>query len=373
MTISNPLKRLADFGQAFWWDTLSRAGLRDGGVVRMRDVNGMRGITSNPTIFQKAIAASSDYDDAIAAFAREGQEPAAIFWKLAVQDIQEACDQLAPVHQATGGRDGFVSLEVDPHLAFDPDGTIAEVRRLWAEVSRPNLMIKIPGTPPCVPAIRQALIEGFNINVTLLFSQQAHVEVMHAFIGALEERRRRGDAVDSVHSVASFFVSRVDTNIDAKLGRMHSEQAERLKGRAAVANAKLAYQNFLQVFSGERWETLRAAGAHVQRPLWASTSTKDPSYPDVIYVEELIGSDTVNTMPTATVEAYLDHGQPEADRVLHGIDEARQHLDSLERMGIPMERVTAELLEEGVEKFAHSFDDLLAAVQRKANELARNH
>jgi transaldolase len=369
MSSKNPLQKLIDFGQAFWWDTLSRAGLRDGDVERMRDENGMRGITSNPTIFQKAISESADYDPAITKLAAQGLDPTEIFWKLAVEDIQTACEVLAPVHESSSGSDGFVSLEVDPHLAFDPDGTLRDVRRLWSEVARPNLMIKIPGTPPCVPAIRQALIEGHNINVTLLFSQQAHIDVMHAYIGALEERRRRGEPIDSVHSVASFFVSRVDTHVDEKLSRMHSQQADRLRGRAAIANAKLAYQNFLEVFSGDRWEALRAAGAHVQRPLWASTSTKDPSYPDVIYVEELIGRDTVNTMPTSTVEAYLDHGQPEADRVLGDVDEARRHLDTLERVGIPMEQVTAELLQEGVAKFAQSFDDLLAAMERRSREL----
>lgn len=363
---SSPLARLHDFGQSFWWDALSRRAIEDGTIARLRDEDGMRGITSNPSIFQQAIAEGDDYDTPLAGLLAEGLEPEAAFWELAVRDIRDACDLLAPVHQSSDGADGFVSLEVNPHFAFRTADTVAQARELWGRVERPNLMIKIPGTPECIPAIRECLADGIHINVTLLFSLDAHIAVMEAYLQALEQRKDQGLDLAAVSSVASFFVSRVDSLVDAKLAEL--EQTE-LQGRAGVANAKLAYANYEQVFSGGRWEALAAAGARVQRPLWASTSVKNPAYDPLLYVESLIGPDTVNTLPTVTVDAYRTQGNPGADRVRHGVDEARTHLAALDRAGIRMEEVTAQLLAEGVEKFADAFDGLLRDLESKADRL----
>lgn len=366
----NPLIQLHDLGQSFWWDTLSRAGVRDGTVARMRDENGMRGITSNPAIFQKALAGSADYDQDIEALSGEGLDTEAIFWRLAVADIQDACDVLAPVHGSSGGADGFVSLEVDPRLAHDAERTLSEARRLWAEVDRRNLMIKIPGTPEGVGAVREALIEGINVNVTLLFSPAAHEAVMHAHADALEKRLELGLPVDAVDSVASFFVSRVDSAVDAALEAAGGE-ALALRGKAAVANAKVAYAKFVAFSASERWQKLAAAGARPQRPLWASTSTKNPEYPDTIYVQELIGRDTVNTMPTNTVEAWRDHGRPVADTVLEDSDGARALFADLHALGIDFEAITDQLLVDGVRQFEDAFATLLGELQQKTPGAAR--
>jgi transaldolase len=367
MTDSNPLLRLLSLGQSFWWDALSRRDLRNGEVARMRDEGGMRGITSNPAIFHSAIAKSNDYDLEVRRLAKEGLDREAIFWQLAVEDIREACEVLRPVYDASEGEDGYVSLEVDPRLAHDTETTVAEARRLYDLVDAPNLMIKIPGTPAGIPAIRKTLAGGIPVNVTLLFSQQAHIDAMQAYMDALEERVEAGQPVRGVASVASFFVSRVDTLVDQLIGDEHAA----LRGRAAVANARLAYRNFEAEFSGSRWEKLEAAGARVQRPLWASTSTKDPSYRDVIYVEELIGAHTVNTMPTVTVEAFADHGEADADRICEGVDEAATFMTDLEAAGVSMTEVTDRLLSEGVEKFETSFAQLLDSIDEKARELAQ--
>ena len=360
MNPTNPLVALHALGQSFWWDQLSRRELQEGAVERMRDENGMRGITSNPAIFQKSLSDGDVYDQDIAHLFAEGMDVESVFWALAVDDIQRACDVLRGVYDESKAEDGFVSLEVDPRLAHDTEGTLVEARRLWSAVDRPNLMIKIPGTPAGVPAIRQALIEGINVNVTLLFSPKAHVDVMHAYVDAVEARHAQGRSIDDVASVASFFVSRVDTLVDSKL-----PEGSPLRGRAGVANARIAYANFEEVFGGARWKTFEAAGARVQRPLWASTSTKDPSYRDTIYVEELIGPHTVNTMPTVTVEAWLDHGEPEPDTVKRDLDGARRTFDELAGAGVDFDAVTDQLLVEGVEKFESAFEGLLTAVGEK--------
>lgn len=369
MSSSNSLIALHALGQSFWWDALSRRDLRNGEIARMRDENGLRGITSNPAIFHTAVSSGNDYDDAIAAFAREGHDAEAIFWKLAVADIQEACDVLRPVYDRSEAEDGYVSLEVDPHFAHDTERTLYEARRLWTEVDRPNLMIKIPGTPEGVPAIREALSEGINVNVTLLFSPHAHVDVMHAYIEAMEARLARDLPLSTVAGVASFFVSRVDSLVDERLQERGGAALE-LRGKAGVANARVAYANFERVFSGERWQRLAAAGARVQRPLWASTSTKNPEYPDTLYVQELIGPHTVNTMPTNTLQAWLDHGEPAAATVRHHRDQALADLAAIEAAGISMDEITAELLEDGVKKFEDAFDKLLASVNEKMQSIS---
>jgi len=368
--MSSSLKRLHDYGQSFWWDSLSRHAIETGSLAKMRDEDGMRGITSNPSIFQKAIRRGDDYDARISKLHSNGQSAEALFWKLAIADIQDACDLLADLYRSTEGADGFVSLEVNPHLAHDTEGTLAQAKDLWSRVNRPNLMIKIPGTPEGVPAIRQALIAGVNINVTLLFSQQAHIDVMDAYLDALEVRLDAGDGLSSIAGVASFFVSRVDTLIDSKLDALDDERAEALRGKAGIANAKLAYQNFQERFSGERWEKLAAAGARVQRPLWASTSTKDERYSRIMYVDPLIGEDTVNTLPTVTLDAYREEGNPKGAGILEGVEEARAQLAGLEELGIPMDEITDQLLSEGVEKFNDAFDGLLGDLEAKMKEIA---
>jgi transaldolase len=366
----NSLIQLHALGQSFWWDTLSRAGLRDGTVARMRDENGMRGITSNPAIFQKALSGSDDYDQDIEALSAKGLDAEAIFWRLAVDDIREACDILAPVHASSGGADGFVSLEVDPRLAHDALGTLDEARRLWREVDRANLMIKIPGTPECVGAVRDVLTEGINVNVTLLFSPAAHHAVMVAHAEALERRLAEGLPIDGVDSVASFFVSRVDSMVDKALEERGGD-ALALRGKAAVANAKLAYSQFLEFTGSERWKRLAEAGARPQRPLWASTSTKNPDYPDTLYVGELVGRNTVNTMPTATVEAWLDHGKPLEDTVLQDLPAARALFEGLAGLGIAFDGVTDRLLADGVKQFETAFETLLGELRQKTPGAAR--
>jgi len=363
----NPLTRLYEFGQSFWWDSLSRRALHDGTIARMRDEDGMRGITSNPSIFQAAISKSNDYDREVAKLSSSDLDPESIFWELAVRDIRDACDLLAPVFEESDGSDGFVSLEVDPRLAYDAERTMKEVDHLWDWVDCENLMVKIPATKEGIPVIRAALEKGRKINVTLLFSRQAYREVMEAYLSALEARLAHKRPLENVASVASFFVSRLDTLVDAKLSEVGGQKAESLMGKAAVANAKLAYRDFLEVFSGERWEKLSRAGARVQRPLWASTSTKNPDYPDTLYVDPLVGKNTVNTIPTVTVDAYRDHGEPEKDAILKGEAESSAAIEEIEALGISLQSATDELLKEGVEKFERSFEGLLEALREKAD------
>ena len=373
----NPLHELEELGQSVWLDYIRRGILDNGELEAMIRRWDLRGVTSNPSIFQQAIGDSEDYDDAFDLLATDGADAVEAYESMAVEDIRQACDLFRPVYNASRRADGFVSLEVSPDLAHDTEGTLHEARRLWAAVGRPNLMIKVPGTPAGVPAVEQLLSEGLNINITLLFSVQSHEQVMEAFLRALERRLEAGESLDHVASVASFFVSRVDSAVDARLDEVAAEvtEGERpgilcLRGKAAVANAKLAYRRFQEMFSGERWERLRAAGAQYQRPLWASTSTKNPAYRDVIYVEELIGPHTVNTMPLATLEGFADHGVAR-QTVDTDVDAARAHLAALGALGIDFDEVTAELQRDGVEKFAKSFQTLLQAVDAKLTRVAQ--
>ena len=366
----NPLHELHALGQSVWLDYIRRGILDNGELEEMIRRYDLRGVTSNPSIFQQAIGQSDDYDDAFDLLAADGAEAAEAYEELAVEDIRRACELFRGVYDAAQGADGFVSLEVSPELAHDADGTVEEARRLWGAVGQPNLMIKVPGTDAGLPAIEQLLAEGMNVNVTLLFSVENHERVMEAFVRGLERRLAEGKPLERVASVASFFVSRVDSAVDAALECIGTEEARALRGRAAVANAKLAYARFQQVFSGPRWEPLAAAGAQVQRPLWASTSTKNPEYRDVIYVEELIGPHTVNTMPLATVEAFADHGVARST-VDAEVDRARAELAALARLGIDMDAVTTELQRDGVEKFAASFRDLLRGVDEKLTRVGQ--
>ncbi len=368
--------RMADLlaqGQSVWLDYITRDLVRKGGLRKMVQEDGLRGMTSNPTIFQKAISEGDAYDDQIAELIRAGQDALGVFEGLAIKDIQDACDLFRALYDSTDGGDGYVSLEVSPRLARDPDGTIADARRLWAAVDRPNLMIKIPGTAECAPAIETALSEGLNVNVTLLFSLENHERVMWNFVNALEQRVAAGEPINRIASVASFFISRVDTvvdkQIDAKLAGLDADSAEArrlkgLRGTIAIANAKLAYARFREIFDGERFAALKAKRANVQRPLWASTGTKDKAYSDVLYVEGLIGPDTVNTLPPATLEAFQDHGTV-ARTIDTDVAGARQALADLKAAGIDIDAITRQLEEEGVASFAKSFDDLLDGVEGK--------
>ncbi len=377
----NPLQRLYSAGQSVWYDNIRRGLVLSGELEAMIAGDAVTGITSNPTIFHKAVTESAEYDQAIADLAREGLSPREVVDILMAQDIQLAADVLRPVWEGTHGKDGWVSIEVAPSLAHDAAGTAAEVERLAYLVDRPNVLVKVPATLEGVEAIRTLVGRGACINVTLIFSLERHRQVMDAYINGLErlaQRAAEGEDVpplSAVTGVASFFVSRVDTLVDKKLAAIAAEadaagdarraaEARRLMGKAAVANAKLAYQAFLETFSGARWEVLEAQGAQVQRPLWASTSTKNPAYRDVIYVEELIGPQTVNTMPQSTLEAFRDHGVV-ATTLTAKLDEAKAALAGLADLGIDMDEVTAQLEIEGVDAFAKSFDALVDAVEAK--------
>jgi transaldolase/glucose-6-phosphate isomerase len=369
----NPLRDLADAGQAVWLDFLHRRILENGELSRLIEADGVTGLTSNPAIFQKAIGESDAYDGALAALVGEADRDVAdLYERLAVADIRAAADHLQPLWRRRGGRDGFVSLEVSPHLAHDTEGTLVEGRRLWRAVDRPNLMIKVPGTPAGVPAIRTLIGEGVNVNVTLLFSLEAYLAVAEAHVAGLEDRRAAGGDVSTVHGVASFFVSRIDGQIDARIDRRlaKASSAEEaavlgaLRGRVAIANAKAAYQRYLALIATPRWQALAAAGAAPQRLLWASTGTKDPAYSDVFYVENLIGPDTVDTMPPATLDAFRDHGVVRRT-LTEEVDEAERVLADAERLGLGLAEVTAFLAVDGVEKFVQAFDDLLGAVAAK--------
>jgi len=373
----NPLVALVALGQSIWLDYITRDLVRGGELRRLIEQDGLRGMTSNPTIFQKAIGGGSAYDAQIAALLSEGKEAGAIFEALAVQDIQEACDLFRPLYDRTRGADGFVSIEVSPHLSHNTEGTLVEARRLWRAVDRPNVMIKVPGTEAGIPAVRQLLADGLNVNITLLFARERHEQVMWAYVEALEQRAAAGQPIDRVASVASFFVSRVDTLVDQQLQAAidaasgEGDRQERLcalLGKCAIANAKLAYAGFRTIFDDERFAGLRAQGAQVQRPLWASTSIKNPAYRDVVYVEALIGPDTVNTLPHPTLQAFQDHGRVE--RTLDGgLDEARATLAALAEAGIDEAAVTRQLEEEGLAVFVASYDELIAGVEEKRDKL----
>lgn len=366
------IARLLDQGQSVWQDDISRDMIRSGEIQRIVDT-GVRGLTSNPSIFEKAIAAGSAYDDDVARLAAEGRDAAAIFEAVAVDDIRATCDLFRPVYDASGGADGFVSIEVSPGAARDAERTRREARALWTLVDRPNVMVKIPGTMEGAAVIREMLTAGININVTLLFSIESYARVAEAYVEALEARRAAGRPVDRIASVASFFVSRVDSLVDKLLDEQIAETGNQelavLKGKAAIANAKLAYERFGEIFAGPRWEALAAAGARVQRPLWASTSVKNPSYRDVLYVEELVGPETVNTMPRATIEAFRDHGVV-ARTVDADLAAAHQTIADLGAAGIDMAAVADRLEDEGIAVFVKSYDALLAGVESKRQRMA---
>ena len=359
---------LTRLGQAVWLDFIQRSFLRDGGLSRLV-ADGVRGVTSNPTIFQKAIGESDDYDQQLREVPR-GASPEQAYEALAIADIARACDELRPVYDRLDGRDGFVSLEVSPALALDTEGTVAAAKRLAAVVGRPNLMIKVPGTQAGVPAIAELIGSGINVNVTLLFSVAGYRAVAAAYLDGLTTLAQHGPSVPGGHtvsrigSVASFFVSRVDTAVDDALPADSS-----LLGTAAIANAKIAYEAFGSIFSGDRWETLAAAGARVQRLLWASTGTKNPAYSPTMYVDELIGPDTVNTMPPDTLDAFRAGGTA-AVTLTGGLDEAHRQIEGLAGAGVDLDRVTADLQQAGVSAFADSFTALLASVEHKRAELA---
>jgi transaldolase len=366
----NPLLQLIELGQSVWCDNIRRS-LIQGELAELVRAGEITGLTSNPSIFEKAIGGSSDYDATLESLARAGKSAVEIFEALAVEDIQAVADLLRPVYDRTNGKDGYISLEVSPLLADQTDATLDEASRLFGQVARENAMIKIPGTPAGLPAYRQAIAEGININVTLLFSIASYEQVAEAYLSALEQRVAAGKPIDQISSVASFFVSRVDTAVDALLNekvKAGAQGLDELFGKAAIANAKLAYQSFKRIFSGPRWEALASHGAKVQQPLWGSTSTKNPAYRDVLYVEELIGPDTVNTMPPATIDAFRDHGVVEL-RLERDIEGARETFRRLAAAGINLDEVTLQLQRDGVRLFAESFHDLIKAVDGKRQKL----
>ncbi len=362
----NPLITLGSLGQSPWYDFITRDLVTSGELARLIAEDGLRGMTTNPTIFEKAIATSELYDEDIRALAADGKRPTEVFETLAVADVQAACDLFLPIHRTSGGIDGLVSIEVSPALARDTAGTIDQAERLWARIGRPNVMIKIPGTPEGLPAITECLAAGINVNVTLLFAVSRYREVVEAFFCGLERRQTAGRPLGGIASVASFFVSRVDGKVDPQLDAIG--RAAGLRSRAAIANACAAYAAFKELFDSPRWRVLAAQGALVQRPLWASTSTKDPALPDVYYVEALIGDRTVNTLPPATFAAYRDHGVP-ALRIQAGILEAARTLRLIEDLGIHLDDITRTLETEGVKSFAASFDSLLKVIEQKAAAL----
>ena len=367
---ASPLRQLEAFGQSPWLDFIRRGFIADGSLRRLAEADGLKGITSNPSIFEKAMGEGTDYDEEFRALAAQGDHGAVeIYERLAIEDIRAACDVMRPVHEATRRVDGYVSLEVSPYLALRTEDTVAEARRLWAAVGRPNLMVKVPGTEAGVPAIRRLIADGLNINVTLLFARGAYAAVAEAFVAGLEERAAAGKDVAGVASVASFFVSRIDAAIDKEIDRRiaagaGADEAElrRLRGRVAIANAKLAYLHYQELVAGERWKALK--DAMPQRLLWASTGVKDKAYSDVMYVEELIGPDTVNTLPPATMDAFRDHGRPRAS-LTEGVEGAREVLAAAERLGLDLDGVTKRLVPDGVRLFADAADNLLGAVAGK--------
>jgi transaldolase len=359
--------RAAELGQSMWYDNISREILDNGELKKLIETQGVRGVTSNPTIFQKAMTTAAAYTPEFTKLAATGKNASQIYETMAVADIQRGADLLRGVYDAAGGKDGFISLEVSPTLAHDTAGTVAEAKRLWAAVNRPNLMIKIPATPEGIPAIRETIAAGISVNVTLIFSIASHAKVIDAYLSGLEDRVKRGEKIDRIASVASFFVSRVDTMVD-KLLDAKGGAALALRGKAAIANAKLAYELFEKEFGGARWKALAAKGAQYQRPLWASTSTKNPSYKDTVYVDALIGPHTVDTLPPATLTAFNDHGVV-AVTIKDDLAGAKKALKDVEATGISMEKVCADLLSEGVASFAKSFQDLLGAVEARRKEI----
>jgi len=371
----NRLQELHDVGQSIWLDSIDRRMLHDGELDRRIREDALTGMTSNPTIFQKALASSNAYDDQIVGAEEDALTSWELFELLETTDVRDACDSFAGVYSSTRGADGYVSIEISPGVSHNADAAVEEARRLWKTVDRPNVMVKVPGTVEGAVAVRRLIAEGINVNITLLFAIEAHDRVIEAYMAGLEDRVKARQPIDGLASVASFFVSRVDTEIDKRLDAMiakaqpaEKERLQLLKGRAAIANAKLAYRLFRQKFSGPRWEALAKQGARVQRPLWASTSTKNPAYRDVMYVEELIGPDTVDTMPPATIEAFADHGAVEKT-VDKKVAAAEGLLKEIEAAGISVREVTEKLLVDGIASFQKSFDELIAGLESKIGSL----
>jgi transaldolase len=359
------LHELTARGQSIWFDTLSRDLVHSGELKRMMDDDAVTGVTSNPTIFQKALSSGTAYDEDLKKLLAETDDPEQIFFSLALLDIRDACDVLKPAFDASNGVDGYVSMEVLPDLAYDTEGTFAQAQWIAKEVSKPNLYVKIPATMAGLPAIEDSIAHGTSINITLIFSLERYKAVVEAYLRGLERLVAGGGDPSKVASVASFFVSRVDTEADKRL-----EGHPELQGKLAVANAKLAYQHYLETFKGPRWEYLEGKGATTQRCLWASTSTKNPAYSDVLYVEDLIGPETVNTMPLETIKAFQDHGKVPGDTVLEGVDEARDLLVQLEKVGVSYDEIVETIEAEGVQKFADSFDQIIEEVRAKRGALA---
>ena len=366
----NTTSKLLELGQSIWYDNIQRNILKNGEFASMIERGEIRGVTSNPSIFMNAITKTGDYDSSLVPLAKSGLSAEEIFYQLAIEDIQEAADFFSPLYRQTNGGDGYVSLEVNPYFANDTESTLAEAKLLWKRVARPNLMIKIPATKAGIPAITEAIAAGINVNITLIFSLERYGEVMEAYIKGLEKRVIDDLPIQSIASVASFFVSRVDTNIDLRLkklvdtGILTAEKVNSLAGKAAIANARLAYADYLKVFQSERFLKLKVKGAQEQRPLWASTSTKNPAYRDVMYVEELIGANTVNTVPPQTLVAFLDHGKVRAS-IGESLPEAKKLFRDLQSVGITMKDVTNTLEVEGVKAFADAFTVLIKAVEEK--------
>jgi transaldolase/glucose-6-phosphate isomerase len=371
---TNPLKDLLKYGQSVWLDYIRRDLLTSGELKRLIEEDGLCGMTSNPAIFEKAIADSTLYSDILQSLrSRSDLDAKGRYEVLAIRDIQDAADFLRPVYDSSKRRDGYVSLEVSPYLARDTEGTLAEARRLWKTVGRENVMIKVPGTAEGIPAFQQLISEGININVTLLFSQEVYKRVADAYIAGLEQLSARGGDVSKIASVASFFISRIDSSVDAIVGerlkaskeQREQEQLKSMLGKVAIANGKQTYVSYQKIFSGDRWKALSTKGAQTQRVLWASTSTKNPNYRDVLYVEELIGPDTVNTIPPATLDAFRDHGRARPS-LTEDVESANRTMETAAKLGISMKEVTDKLTDDGVRLFAEAFDKLLKAVERSS-------
>ncbi len=366
------LNDLEGFGQAVWLDFVDRKFLEAGGLQKLVDEDGLTGVTSNPSIFEKAMGHGDAYDSTLAEYDKQHAGAATIdrYEHLAIQDIKAAADTLKPVYDKLDAKDGYVSLEVSPYISDDTDATIAEAKKLWGMVDRPNLMIKIPGTLAGAPAIASTIASGINVNVTLLFALDAYVRVAEAYAMGLEERVRQGQPIDKIASVASFFVSRIDSSIDKEIdarvekGDAEADALKAVRGKVAIANAKMAYQWYLDFLKSDRWQALAAKGAQPQRLLWASTGVKDPSYPDTLYIDTLIGKDTVNTMPPKTMDAFRDHGTA-AETITQDVEGAKHTLAEAERLGLDLNGVTGKLVEEGVASFVKAFDDLLGAIAKK--------
>jgi len=377
--MTNPLLELKALGQSIWLDDIDRGQLRSGLFGRLIDEDGLSGATGNPTIFEHAITHSTTYDEQMQHLLALGKNAQEIYEALALTDVRTVADLLRPTYEGTNGQDGFVSIEVSPYLAQDTEGTLSEVRRFWETIDRPNLMVKIPSTPAGIPAIHRALAEGININITLIFSIENYRQVAEAYLGALEERSAKGQDISRIASVASFFVSRVDVLVDNQLedkikaigANTQQQKLKALEGQAAIANARLAYQEFKRLFSEPRFVDLKLRGARVQRPLWASTGTKNPAYRDVLYVEELIGPDTVNTIPLTTIERFREHGRVRLS-IEDQLPEAKAQLAALADAGIHFDQVTRQLQEEGVQKFIDSFHTLFQCIDHKRKVLQRD-